>query len=185
MHWSSSLRARPFHPRLFSRITIREDDFSKRRRPILIAFFSWGTFRDCLPPSPSLYPMTLGKSPNTRRIKEGLHRKTRTKCWWDWRIFYFFNLLAQTQHISYHIVRKCRKCIITLTCINRLLGRHRLYGSFSFTGYASFSHYVEILCSNLIECIANSDPKTKTLRMTHFCRHTWEGAREGWKGERK
>ena len=29
----------------------------------------------------SVYPMTLGKSPNTRRIKEGLHRKTRTKCW--------------------------------------------------------------------------------------------------------
>ena len=127
-----------------------------------LRFFSWGTFRDCLPPS----PLSLSNDPwqiaEHATYKGRLARDTRNKCWWDWRIFYFFNLLAQTQHISYHIVRKCRKCNITLTCINRLL-----YGSFSFTGYVSFSHSVEIHCSSLIECIANSDPKTKTLRMTH------------------
>ena len=97
----------------------------------------------------------------------------------------FFQLIGTNPtHLLSHS-EEMQEMYHNLTCINRLLGRHRLYGSFSFTGYASFSHYVEILCSNLIECIANSDPKTKTLRMTHFCRHTWEGAREGWKGERK
>ena len=36
-----------------------------------------------LPPSlsSSVYPMTLGKSPNTRRIMEGLQRKTRAESW--------------------------------------------------------------------------------------------------------
>ena len=68
-----------FQPLPFSRITLREDDFSKRRRPILIAFF----FLEAhfVTASLSVYPMTLGKSPNTRRIMEGLQRKTRAESW--------------------------------------------------------------------------------------------------------